>query len=623
MAEHKFTSEVNDLLHLIIHSLYSNQEIFVRELVSNASDALDKLKFMRLTEAALKDDNFDPRIDIAFDEAAGTLSISDSGIGLNEAELIENIGTIARSGTRRFVEQLSGDNKKDANLVGQFGVGFYSAFMVADEIEILTRRAGETKALRWTSDGKTGYSIEPAERDQVGTTVQLKLNEEGKGFASRWRLENLIKKYSNHIPFAIFLHYDESRWEGEGDDAKEIKEPKVEQINAGSALWKRPKASLSEQDYFDFYKSLSYDSQEPLLYSHSQVEGGLDYTTLFFVPKTAPQDLFRVDYQPGVKLYIKRVFITDDDKELLPTYLRFVRGVIDSEDLPLNVSREILQQNRVLDKIRTAAVKKLLDEFASLSEDKTRYADFIKEFGRPLKEGLYQDYVNRDKLLDLVRFKSTHDDNLVSLAEYKTRMQAEQKSIYYVTGQDAEQLRHSPLLELYRSKDIEVLLLDDEIDEIVMPSIDRYQDIPFKAVNRSDAAEDLKTDDDKAKEKELAPLMERIKEALGDAVKEVKASTRLSESPSCVVVDSNDPTLQMQGLLKSLGQGDVPMSKPILEINPEHGIVQHLQKVEEPELFGDMSQLLLDQALLIEGLQLKDPGAFVKRLNKMMARVEN
>ena len=621
MSEHKFASEVNDLLHLIIHSLYSNQEIFLRELISNASDAIDKLKFMRISDEKLKDDDFDPRIDISFDEEAKTLSISDAGVGMNEQDLIDNIGTIARSGTKRFVEQLSGDGKKDANLVGQFGVGFYSAFMVADEIKVLSHKAGEEQAWLWTSQGKESFNIESAKREQVGTTVTLKLNDDGHDYATRWRIENLIKKYSNHIPFPIYLTYEDSRWEGEGDDKKEIKETKVEQINAGSAMWKRPKASLKEQDYFDFYKTLSFDGQDPMLYVHSQVEGTLEYTTLFYVPKKAPHDLYRVDYQPGVKLYIKRVFITDDEKELLPTYLRFVRGVIDSEDLPLNVSREILQQNRVLDKIRSAAVKKILDEFAKLSEDKERYAEFIEQFGRPLKEGLYQDYLNRDKLLDLVRFKSTQGDELVSLAEYKERMQADQDAIYYVTGKDAAQLKNSPLLELYRSKNIEVLLLDDEIDEIVMPSVPNYKDIAFKAVNRSDAAESLKSDEDKAKEKELEPLMKRIKEVLGDDVKEVKASARLNESPSCVVVDSDDPSLQMQSILKSMGQGDLPMTNPILEINPQHSIVQHLEKLEDQELFGDMSRLLLDQALLVEGVQIKDPGAFVKRLNKMMERV--
>jgi molecular chaperone HtpG len=620
MTTRKFETEVNQLLYLIIHSLYSHKEIFLRELVSNASDALDKLKLLTLTEDSYKEISFEPRIDLSFDPAGNTLTVSDTGIGMNEGDLIEHIGTIAKSGTKSFIEKLSGDRKKDSNLIGQFGVGFYSSFMVADKVELISRKAGEDKACKWESDGKGEYNISEARRDVQGTTVILHLNDEGKEYANKWRMESIVKKYSNHIPFPIYLHYEHTGYEGKDKDRKEIKEQKTDMINEASALWKRPKTELKEEDYKEFYKTIAHEDDDPMFYVHTQAEGTMDYTTLFYVPAKAPLDMYYADFRPGVKLYVKRVFITDDNKELLPTYLRFVRGVIDSEDLPLNVSREILQHNRIMTKIRSTSVKKLLSEFANLAKDKQKYKTFVDEFGTPLKEGLYQDFENRDALLELVRFKSTKADGYTGFDEYKTRMQPDQKAIYYITGEKEEVLRQSPLLEMYRNRDIEVLILDNKIDEIVMPGIGRYKDIELKSINKSDAADDLKTEEDKKEEKQLEPVVKRMTEVLKDDVKEVKASTRLSDSPSCVVVDVSDPTVQMQEMLKAMGKKDFPDIKPILEINPKHEIIQKLSETSDDKLFEDISRLLLEQALLIEGVEIKNTPNFVKRLNTILEK---
>jgi len=620
MSKHEFQTEVSQLLHLIVHSLYSHKEIFLRELVSNSSDALDKLKYLTLTQEEYKKLDFSPRIDITFDEDASSIEVSDNGIGMNEEDLVENLGTIAKSGTKNFLEKLTGDKQKDANLIGQFGVGFYSCFMVADNVEVITKKAGEEEAFKWTSDGKGGYDIEKTDRESFGTTVLLHLGEEGKEFAGRWRIENVIKKYSNHIPFPIFLTYTETPYD---EDEKKKKEPetKVEQINAASALWKRPKSEITDEEYKEFYKTIGHDTEDPLYYIHTQAEGTLEYTTLFYIPKKAPFDMYQADYQPGVKLYIKRVFITDDDKELLPTYLRFLRGVIDSEDLPLNVSREILQQNRTMATIRSQSVKKFLSELNSLSTSNPElYTQFIEEYNRPLKEGLYSDFSNREALLELIRFKSTEEEGFTSLAAYKERMKEDQKAIYYITGEDEDTLRNSPLLEAYREKGIEVLVMDDEIDEIVVPAIGKYGDIELKAVNRSDTGEDLKTEKDKKKEKEVKPLLKKIKDALGDRVKDVKASSRLSDSPSCIVADENDPTMQMQQMLKAMGQKDIPDFKPILEINPNHQIVEGLNTTEDEKVIEDVSFLLLEQAMLVEGVELKKPADFVKRLNRILSK---
>ncbi len=622
MSKKQFQTEVNQLLHLIIHSLYSHKEIFLRELVSNSSDALDKLKFLTLTDESYKGVDFDPRVDIEFDEKERILTVSDSGIGMNETDLEENLGTIAKSGTKSFLNSLTGDAKKDSNLIGQFGVGFYSAFMVADKIEVTTKKAGENEAWKWTSDGKGEFEIEPAERDGHGTTIKMYLNEEGHEYTNRWSVESIIKKYSNHVSFPIYLHYEAVNMEGEGDDKKEVRENRIEQINAASAIWKQSKNDLKEEDYLEFYRQIAHEVDEPLHYIHTNAEGTLDYSTLFYIPGKAPFDMFRADYRPGVKLYVKRVFITDDEKELLPSYLRFVKGVIDSEDLPLNVSREILQQNRVMAKIKSSSVKKILGELETLkNKEREKYNSFWKEFGIPVKEGLYQDFENREKLLELVMYKSSKAEGYTTLAEYVERMGEGQNAIYYVTGEKESVLRNSPLLEMYRKKDVEVLILDDEIDEIVVSGIPKYKDYDLKSVNRSDAAEDLKSEDDKEREKNVEPLVKKIKEKLGDRVKDVVASTRLSDSPSCIVADENDPTVKMHNLMKAMGQGaNIPDFKPILEINPDHEIVKKLEGSSDDSLLEDVSNLLLEQAMLVEGVEIKDPTEFVGRLNRVMAK---
>lgn len=619
MSKHQFQTEVSQLLHLIIHSLYSHKEIFLRELVSNSSDALDKLKYLTITDDNFKSMKFDPRIDISFAEGdEKRLEISDNGIGMNEEDLVENLGMIARSGTKSFLNNLTGDAKKDSNLIGQFGVGFYSSFMVADKVEVLSRKAGDEKAYRWVSDGKGNYEISKDVRSEQGTTVILRLNDNGSEYANRWQIQETIKKYSNHIAFPIFLHYMDTEYDKDGN-VKETK-PKTEQINAASAFWKRPKSELKKKDYYEFYKSVSNDFDDPLHYVHTQAEGTLDYTTLFYIPKKAPLDLYYAEYKPGVKLYVKRVFITDDDKELLPSWLRFVKGVIDSEDLPLNVSREILQQNRILAKIKNNSVKKIISELKDMTKDDKKYTEFWKEFGRPIKEGVYQDHENKEALLDLMRFKSTKVDGYTSFSGYVDRMSEDQKYIYFLTGENEEILRHSPLLELYNNKELEVLILDDEIDDIIMTSIPKYKDLELKSVNRSDAAEDLKSEDDKKEETSLKPVIKKIKKVLGDRVKDVVASTRLSDSPSCIVADSNDPTAQVQEMLKAMGQMPTQDVKPILEINPKHPIVKKMAEMRKTKAFDDTCFLLYEQALLIEGVKLDNPADFVMRINAVMER---
>ncbi|MHB9291393.1 putative molecular chaperone HtpG [Hollandina sp. SP2] len=621
MAQHQFQTEVSQLLHLIIHSLYSNREIFLRELVSNASDALDKLKYLTVAEEAYKSISFDPRIDISFNKDAKTLTIADNGIGMNESDLIESLGTIARSGTKAFLEKLTEDVKKDSNLIGQFGVGFYSAFMVAETIEVISRKAGEGEVWKWTSDGKAGYTIESAPQEALGTPqgtqVILYLTEEGTEYTNRWSIEDCIKRYSNHVAFPIYLTYDEKEYDDKGKE--KASKTKTERINAGTALWRRAKSELTETDYTEFYKQFSHDTEDPLFYIHTKAEGTLEYTTLFYIPKKTPFDLYQVDYKPGVKLYVKRVFITDDDKELIPTWLRFVRGVIDSEDLPLNVSREILQQNKILLNIKNASVKKLLGEFKTLSDNhQEKWETFISQFNRPLKEGLYQDFANREAIQELVRFKSTTVDGRTSFADYVSRMKSDQKYLYYITGGDEKTLKASPLLEAYTAKGIEVLIMDDEIDDIVIPTIGKYKEWELKAVNRSGADEELGEKRDKQAEKENKPVIEKLKKALGDRVKEVKLSRRLHDSPSCIVADEHDPSIQMAAMLKAMGQTEMPDIKPILEVNGEHPLVAVLKNTEDEQRIADIAGVLLDQALLVEGVKLKDPADFVKRLNRLL-----
>ena len=625
MSKQEFQTEVSQLLQLIVHSLYSHPEIFLRELISNASDALDKQRHLTLTDdkyKALVGNGIDSsRIDLELNEEKKTLTISDTGIGMNEEDLISHLGTIARSGTKNFLAQLSGDARKDSNLIGQFGVGFYSVFMVADKVEVFSHKAGEEKTYKWSSDGKSGFEIEEATGDEArssaGTSVLIHFNKEGAQYANSWRLQEIVKKYSNHIAFPIFLTYDKSEWDAEKKES--TKSRVTEQVNAASAMWQRPKSELKEEDYKEFYKSITGDWDDPLFWFHTRAEGALEYTTLFFIPAKAPLDLYQADYKGGVKLYVRRVFIMDDSKELLPQYLRFVRGVIDSEDLPLNVSREILQQNKVLSSIKTASVKKILSELKTIAaNDKEKYEQFIAEYNRPLKEGLYGDFANRETLLELIRFKSSRVEGLTSLAEAKERMQPDQKALYFITGGSESMLRNSPLLEIYKKKGIEVLILDDDIDEIVFSSVSKYGETELKAVNKSATGEDLKDDSTPEKTEELKPLLEKIKSILGESVKEVRASTRLANSPSVIVSDEDEPSARMRQMMQAMGQKDLPELKPTLEINPDHEIIRKLLADSSNSKMEDAAWLLFDQALLLEGVPLKDPATFVQRLNRVL-----
>ena len=618
MSQQPFQTEVSQLLKLIIHSLYSHKEIFLRELISNASDALDKLRYLTLTKDDFKSLKYEPKILIEFQEGDNpTLTITDSGIGMTKKDLQDNLGTIARSGTKNFLSKLSGDAKKDSQLIGQFGVGFYSSFMVADKVEVASKKAGNKEAWKWISDGQSGFEIHKDVKKDNGTSITLHLNDEGKEFASRWQIETLIKKYSDHIDFPIFLTYTDIEYDDEGKEKS--KKLKTEQVNDAKAFWTRSKSELKDKEYKEFYKSFTSDMEEPFDWVHFQAEGNLEFTILFFIPQKASPDIYRADYKPGVKLYVNRVFITDDDKELLPPWLRFAKGIIDSSDLPLNVSREILQQNRVMAKIKSNSVKKILDKLKSISGDKEKYAKFFEQYGRLIKEGVYQDFEHKEALTDLLRFKSTKSDGLVSLREYVERMRDDQKSIYYITGQNQISLKNSPLLEMYEKKDIEVLILDDEIDEIIITGVPKYDEKDLKSVNRSGATEDFSDEHDKDTEKSLKPVLKKIKKLLGDKVKDVKISSRLSDSPSCIVADENDPTAQMQEMMRSMGQMDVPEIKPILEINPEHDIVIKLKEKTRQKAFDDIAWLLYEQALIQEGVKLEDPSGFVERLNNVIA----
>jgi len=636
MAKHEFQTEVGQLLHLMTHSLYSNKEIFIRELVSNASDAIDKLNYLRLTDDSLKDDyaDFKGQVNIKLDTDDNSITIADNGIGMNEDELIASIGTIAKSGTKSFVEALSGDAKKDSNLIGQFGVGFYSVFMVASRVDVISKKAGDTKAYKWSSDGSGSYDLDSCTKDESGTVIYIKLKDEEKAdYTSKYKVEEIVKKYSNHIAYPIFLNYSEEVTEELSEeelkkDEKDRKKPetkieeKREQINEATALWTQSKAKLKANDYNDFYKTISHDSDEPLAYVHTRAEGVNNYTTLFFIPKKAPMDMYRVDFAPNVKLYVKRVFITDDEKELLPTYLRFVKGIIDSDDLPLNVSRELLQENKVMANIKQASIKKVLNEIKKLAKDEDKYKEFIAEFNRPLKEGVYQDHVNKDAILELVRYKSTNDkEKMTSLKDYKERANTEQKAIFYIVGDDERVLRNSPLMESYKKNNIEVLILDDkEIDEVITPSIGAYQEWQFKDITSCEAPKTEQSEEEKKEvEEKFKSIIEKITGALGEAVKEVKTTTRLSDSPSCVTKDPNDPMAQMASMMKAMGQ-EVPESAPILEINPDHSIVKALNGCSQDSMIEDISWLLLDQAKMAEGMEIKDTVAFTKRLNTIMAK---
>lgn len=618
-----FQAEVKQLLQLMIHSLYSNKDIFLRELISNASDAADKLRFEALSDAALFENDPELKIRIAFDREARTLTISDNGIGMSRQEVIDHIGTIAKSGTREFFSQLSGDQKKDAALIGQFGVGFYSAFIVADRVTLTTRRAGLTAehGVRWESEGAGDYTLETVEKPGRGTEIVLHLREGEDEFLSDWKIKSVIRTYSDHITLPIVMKKTE--WK----DGVETPTDEDETVNKASALWARPKKDVSEDEYKEFYKHVAHDFEPPLAWSHNRVEGKQEYISLLYVPSHAPFDLYDREKRHGIKLYVRRVFIMDDAEQLMPQYLRFVRGVIDSADLPLNVSREILQSSRDIDAIKAGSVKKVLGLLEDLAENQPeKYVEFWKEFGKVMKEGPGEDFANKEKIAGLLRFASTHTDTdaqVVSLKDYVGRMKEGQTAIYYITADSFAAAQHSPHLEIFRKKGIEVLLLSDRVDEWLTGNLHEFDGKPLKSVAKGglDLGE-LEDEAEKTAQKEaeesMKPLVERIKTTLGERVKDVRVTHRLTDSPACLVTGEGDMSANLERLLKAAGQA-APTVKPTLEINPSHALVTRLDSESDEDRFKDWANLLFEQALLAEGGQLDDPASFVRRLNGLLA----
>ena len=619
---HAFQAEVKQILHLVTHSLYSNKEIFLRELVSNASDACDKLRFEALDNAALFEDTPNLEVRVSFDEAARTVTISDNGIGMSEEEAIAHLGTIAKSGTREFMAKLEGDQKKDANLIGQFGVGFYSGFIVADRITVETRRAGVAAeaGVRWTSEGTGDYEVETITKAGRGTDVILHLREGEDEFLKTWRLKSVISKYSDHISLPILMKKEE--WDAEA--AKQVMKDEWESVNKASALWSRSKSEVTQEQYDEFYKQISYDTEAPLAHTHNRVEGRSEYTQLLYIPKKAPFDLWNRDKRGGVKLYVKRVFIMDDAEALMPVYLRFVKGVIDSADLPLNVSRELLQESRDVKAIREGSTKRVLGMLESLADsedaaERAKYADFWKDFGSVLKEGVGEDHANQERLAKLLRFASTHADEGVSLVDYLKRAKEDQEAIYYITADSLSAAKNSPQLEIFRKKGIEVLLLVDRVDEWMLSHLYEFEGKSLQSVAKGaiDLGK-LQDEDEKKKAEEAAetfkPLLDRLKEALKERAKDVRVSTRLVDSPACIVVEEGDMSGHLARLLKQAGQA-APTSLPTLEINAEHALVK---KLEASTQFDDLANVIFDQAVLAEGGHLEDPAAYVKRVNAML-----
>jgi molecular chaperone HtpG len=624
-----FQAEVKQLLKLMIHSLYSNKEIFLRELISNASDACDKLRFEALTDKALFEDDAELRIRVSFDPKARTITVTDNGIGMSRQEVIEQIGTIAKSGTREFLQNLTGDQAKDAHLIGQFGVGFYSSFIAADKVTLLTRRAGlgTEHGVRWESDGSGEYTIETIEKPGRGTEVTLHLREGEDDLLSGFRLRSIIRKYSDHITLPIVMKEEE--WDK--DNSVYRTTGKDETVNQASALWARPKSEITEEQYHEFYKHVAHDFETPLAYTHNKVEGTKEYTQLLYIPSRAPFDLWDRDHRRGIKLYVRRVFIMDDAAHLMPPYMRFVRGVIDSNDLPLNVSREILQESKDVEMIRAGSVKRVLSLLEDLAENqKDKYTTFWKEFGRVMKEGVGEDHANRERIAKLLRFASTQKDTEeqeVSLADYVARMKEGQEKIYYVTADSFSAAKNSPHLEIFRKKGVEVLLMYDRVDEWVAAHLTEFEGKSLQSVAKGRLELGKLEDEAEKKEEEkeageFKDLTEKIKKALGERVKEVRVTLRLTESPACLVADEHDPSANLQRLLKAAGQKS-PESKPILEINPHHALVQRLKDEADEQRFSDLGQILFDQALLAEGGALEDPAGFVKRLNQLMLALGN
>lgn len=617
---HAFQTEISQLLDLMINSLYSQKEIFLRELISNSSDAIDKRRFEGLTDESLLNDDEELAVIITADKESNTLTISDNGIGMSEDEVIDNIGTIARSGTKKFMEAMQANKESsDVNLIGQFGVGFYSTFMVADKVTLTTRKAGTDNVVVWESEGKGEYTITTGDEHPVGTSISLHLREDESEYLDDFRIKHIVNKYSEHISLPIKMLGAEPL----DDDGKPIEgaERELEAVNTGTAIWARAKKDISDEEYQSFYQSLSYDMEPPLSTLHHKVEGNLEYTSLLFIPKKAPFDLWNRDAKKGIKLYVRRIFIMDDADALMPNYLRFVKGVIDSADLPLNVSREILQSDRDIGKIKTAAIKRVLDELTRLAKkENDNYLEFWKEFGQVIKEGVVEDFANKDKLTPLLRFASTHnsdDAQSVSLDEYVERMGDDQDAIYYITAESYQAAKGSPHLEMFSKKDIEVLLLSDPVDEWLVNSLPEYSEKPLKSVSKGDLElSDDEKEEQEAQKEELSSVTDKLQDVLSEWVKEVRLTNRLTESPACLVADETDPGANLERIMKAMGQ-DAPTSKPILEINPDHALIKALN-IENDE-FADWANVLFDQAALSEGAQLRDPANYVKLVNKLLA----
>jgi molecular chaperone HtpG len=622
VEKHAFQAEVKQLLHLMINSLYTHKEIFLRELISNASDACDRLRFEALTDNSLFDNDDQLQIEIELDAKAKTIVIRDNGIGMNKKEVIANIGTIAQSGTAKFIEKMKETDEHDASLIGQFGVGFYSSFLVADRVELHTRRAGSKTGIKWVSKGDGEYTLETVKKASSGTEITLHLRKEAEEFSNDYRLREIVKKYSNHISIPIMMLKAEMP-AAEDEEKKKDVTPEWEQINSGTPIWARPKNKVKKEEYNSFYTGLSYDPEPPAMILHNRVEGNLEYNSLFFVPSKAPFDLWDREQRHGVKLYVKRVFISDDAKNLMPNYLRFIRGLVDANDLPLNISREFLQEDPQLTRIRNASVKKVLTELKKLaSKGSDKYQTIWKEFGKVLKEGIAEDHANHDRIIPLIRFASTHNDDesqSVSFADYISRMDEDQKEIYFITAESYAGAKASPHLEIFNKRGKEVLLLSDPIDEWVVNQLSEVEGKTLKSIAKGDVEFGEDKDDKKReekKEKAIKPLLEKIKEALGDEVKEVKMSSRLIDSPSCLIADQYGMGGNMERIMKAMGQ-DMPEEKPILEINPDHALIANLEK--DDSNLDDWAHILFDQAALAEGAVLKDPGAYVKRINKLLA----
>ncbi|MEE9451529.1 MAG: molecular chaperone HtpG [Gammaproteobacteria bacterium] len=632
----QFETENEQILHLVTHSLYSNKEIFLRELISNASDALDKLRFSALSKNELYENDPDLKIQIKCDETAKTITIIDNGIGMSRDEAIEHLGMIAKSGTREFLAQLSGDQSKDSQLIGQFGVGFYSAFIVADQVTVKTRRAGlkSAEGVLWTSKGGAEYNIETIEKATRGTEITLHFNKDSEEFLSDWRLRSIITKYSDHINWPILMAKPPAPEEGDGDKKDKDSETKVaekapeqETVNRATALWALQKNEVTDEQYKELYKHISHDFQDPLAWTHNHVEGKQHYISLLYIPAHAPFDLWQQEVKHGLKLYVKRVFIMDEASQFLPRYLRFIKGVIDSSDLPLNISREILQDNKLVENIRASCVKRTLDVLDRMvKNDPEQYAKFWAEFGLVLKEGPIEDFSNRERIAKLLRFSSTHDDNetpKISLQDYVSRMHKDQEKIYYITASSFNTAKHSPHLEVFRDKSIEVLLLHDRVDEWLVSHLSEFDGRPLQSVTKGEL--DIKgiekteqeKQDDKKVEDEYDSLVKQVKSVLGEQVKEVRITHRLTTSPACVVVDDSDMSSEMQRILQSSGQ-EVPITKPIFELNPKHLLLERLKNETDDDRFAEMSRLLFDQAVLAEGGKLDDPAQFVNRMNTIL-----